>query len=189
MRKLKRFIIRNEKKLEIVADFLIKFNLLSIPMYVILLTGLQFYPLQTLLTNTVYEIFKLMGYSLEKHFTTILFSKPFVAKITMDMDCTAWKSMYALAALIIASPVKGDKKWKYTLLGILVIFALNIVRIVSTVLIAGIIGLQYLDIIHTVFWREGMILAVVLIWVWWIKRQKIIFQEEQSIVRKLYKSD
>ena len=174
-------------------EFLIKFNLLAIPMYLILFYGANFYPLQTFTTNISYTVFRTLGYSVETDWVTLSFTEDgFMANIVIDMDCTAWKSMYALAALMLASPVKNDrKKLKHVGLGIVVLFMLNITRIVSTVVFANTFGLQYMEIVHTVLWREGMIFAVVLIWYAWLKqqskKQKIILNKNQTILRKLLK--
>ena len=179
----KEFVNNNMKKIEMVLEFLIKFNLLAIPMYLVIFSNARFYPMQTLLTDIVYYIFQILGYSVEKYGIIISFiGVQFATEIVIDMDCTAWKSMYALVALMIASPVKNDnKKLKYIILGLVLIFVLNIFRIVSTVAIAHSFGAQYLDVVHTVLWREGMILAVLVVWFVWLKRQKII-----SLKHKLF---
>ena len=178
---------RGIEKIEILADFLIKFNLLAIPMYIILLTGIEFYPLQIVLADLVHGIITALGYEAVKNGIVLTFvSQPFIATIVMGVDCTAWKSMYALAALMLASPVANDKKkLKYILLGVLFVFALNIVRLVTTVLIGYEFGMEYLNIVHTLLWREGMIFAVIAIWLLWIKKQKVIFRKKQTILRKL----
>lgn len=178
---------RNIEKIEMMADFLIKFNLLAIPMYVILLTGIEFYPLQIALTELVHGIITALGYEAVKNGIVLTFvNQPFIATVVMGVDCIAWKSMYALAALMLASPVANDrKKLRYIVLGILFVFVLNIARLVTTVLIGYQFGMGYLDIVHTVLWREGMIFAVIAIWLLWIKKQKVIFRKKQTILRKL----
>jgi hypothetical protein len=39
-------------------------------------------------------------------------------------------------------------------------------------LIALKFGWQYLDVVHNFLWREGLILAVVLIWYIWLRKEK-----------------
>lgn len=178
---------RGVEKIEMLADFLIKFNLLAIPMYIVLFLGIELYPLQIALTDLVHGIITALGYEAVKNGIMLTFvNPPFAATIVMGIDCTAWKSMYALAALMLASPVVNDKKkLKYILLGVLFVFVLNIVRLVTTVLIGYQFGMGYLDIVHTLLWREGMIFAVIAIWLLWIKKQKVIFRKKQTILRKL----
>jgi len=192
--KRKRFRLNKKdlKRIELLADFLIKFNLLAIPMYIVMLSDIEFYPLQVLLTDIVYGIITSLGYVVVKNGIMLtLVSQTSMAVIAIGIDCTAWKSMYALAALMIASPVANDmKKLRYILLGVSAIFVLNIIRVVTTILVGYWFGMDFLDITHTLFWREGMILAVIAIWFIWLlqaKKQKVIFREKQTILRKLLK--
>jgi len=191
---VKNFVDSNAEKLEAAAVFLLKFNLLAIPMYLVIFSGLQLYPLQLFLTDVVYSILKLSGYPvarLDASSASFVISSSNASdsvNILMDMDCTAWKSMYAFAALVLATPVPNDRrKLRFLSVGVAAIFLLNVVRIVTTVAAAYSFGFQYLEIVHTVLWREGMILAVIAMWFWWIKRQekkqKLIFREKQTILR------
>lgn len=175
------------KRAELLADFLIKFNLLAIPMYIAIFLNVEFYPLQLMLTELVYGILAAFGYEVVKDGIMLTFVSPAaVATVVMGVDCTAWKSMYALAALMLASPVANNlKKWKHILLGILAVFALNIVRVVSTILAGYHFGMDFLEIVHTLLWREGLIFAVIAIWLFWLKKQKVIFREKQTILSKL----
>jgi exosortase/archaeosortase family protein len=162
---------QTEKGKEILL-FLLKFNLLAIPMYLIIFSGTNLPFLEKLTTDIVFPL-------LEHAYPGQIVRPPdanwfFVAsgtsieKIYIDTDCTAWKSMYALAALMMASPLpKGKKKLEDFGIGLLAIFSINIVRIYSTIAFSITFGMQYLDVVHTVLWREGMILAVVGIWALW----------------------
>lgn len=180
------------ERIELIVDFLIKFNLLALPMYIVMLSGTKFYPLQLMLTNVVHAIVTSLGYEVVKDGITLtLVSMPAVVNVIIGMDCTAWKSMYALVALMIASPVPNDRnKLKHILLGVAAVFVINIVRLVTTVLAGYRFGMRYLDIVHTLLWQEGMIFAVVLIWMLWLKRekekQKVLFRKEQTILRRLF---
>lgn len=183
---------KDVERIELIVDFLIKFNLLAVPMYIVLLSGIEFYPLQLMLTDVVHAIVTSLAYEAVKNGITLtLVSMPAVANVIIGVDCTAWKSMYALAALMIASPVPNDrKKLKHILLGVSAVFVINIVRLVTTVLAGYRFGMRYLDIVHTLLWREGMIFAVVLIWLLWFKgekeKQKVLFRKEQTILRRLF---
>lgn len=161
-----KFVKANEEKIKKLVRFLVLFNLLAIPMYAVLLSGAQLPALQSVTTDAVYSIFQALGYSAERAGFTITFTAPLQTSIVIDMDCTAWKSMYAFAALVLATP--GKMGWKRRLVlilaGVLALFALNVVRIVSTVAAAAAFGIATLDVVHTVLWREGMILAVVAMW-------------------------
>lgn len=167
-----KFVKRNEQKIRKLVRFLVVFNLLAIPMYAVLLSGTQLPLLQSVTTDVVSSIFRALGYSAERAGYTIAFTAPLQTSIAIDTDCAAWKSMYAYAALVLATPFAIDwrKRTKLILAGVIALFALNVVRIVSTVAAAVAFGAAWLDVVHTVLWREGMILAVVLLWFVAIKK-------------------
>lgn len=181
------------EKIELLVDFLIKFNLLAIPMYIVIFSGVELYSLQLLIADIVHVIIKAFGYEIvKKGIALTLVATPSVVHVVIGIDCTAWKSMYALAALMVASPVPNDRrKLKHAALGVLAIFTLNIIRLTMTILVGYWFGMWYLDIVHALLWREGMIFAVIVIWLIWLKKQKekqkVIFRKEQTILRRLFK--
>jgi len=168
---------RNElrKKLWIVALFLIVFNLLAIPMYLVLWLDLSFPPLQVLLTEMVYRALNILGYRVElvaSQITLIplIFVPQYSQKILITWDSTGWKTLYALAALAIATPsVSMKEKLRFLAVGLPFLFVLNFTRILTTIIIAINYGFQYFDVVHTLLWREGLILAVVLVWYMWLR--------------------
>jgi exosortase/archaeosortase family protein len=162
----KKFVKKNERKIRLLARFLVVFNLLAIPMYAVMLSGAQLPALQDATTTVVFAIFRLLGYDATRSGTTIALGAPLDVNIAIDTDCAAWKSMYAYAALVLATPftIGRTRRLKLVLAGVAVLFALNVVRIVSTAAAAMAFGIATLDVVHTVLWREGMILAVVLLW-------------------------
>lgn len=190
----KHFEIKNLKKYELVIDFLIKLNLLAIPMYLALYAGISYYPAQKFLTDIIYGTFKSNGYWIDRNDLTIMLfapaeppGPPLVQTIWMGFDCTAWKTMYAFAALVIASPVPDRrKKFKFILIGGVALFALNIVRLITTISAAYSLGFEALEIIHTVLWREGLIIALLALWFVWLSNQKNNISKSQTILRALY---
>lgn len=166
------------KRLLTVILFLIKFNLLAIPMYLILWLNLSYPPLQVFLTELTYRNLNLMGYhaelinSPESAVPLISFSDQF-PKIQISWDSTGWKSMYALLALTLATPYSNLKrKLKFLALGTPFLFLLNYIRIITTILVSLNFGVQYFEVVHTLLWREGLILAVVAVWYLWLKKVK-----------------
>lgn len=167
---IKKFL-SNKKKLRAIAWFLIKLNILAIPLYLAILLGVSYEPLQTALANWASEVLKFLGYNIAQSgplLATIINNQ--MIQIEVSWDSTGWKSLYALAALSLATPVEFRKKIKFLAFGVPTIFILNFLRIVTTILISFKFGLQYFEIIHTVLWSEGMILAVVLIWYFWLRK-------------------
>ena len=186
--------IKDTRKFELIADFLIKFNLLAIPMYAIMFADITFYPLQLFLTEIVYKVIESAGYWIAKSgITIILFAPveppgpPLAQQITMGFDCTAWKTIYTFAALVIATPVAGMwKKLRFIIIGSVALFAINVVRLITTLIAAYTLGFEYLEIMHTLLWREGLILALIALWLIWLRKQKNNISQSQTIFRALY---
>lgn len=162
------------KKLYEIGWFLIKFNLLALPMYVLMYFNFSIPELQTILANILYKVMNFFGYDVAVNgFLLGLMSASTVYTVEISMDCTGWKSMYALAALTFATPRPNNKeKMKFLALGIPVIFSLNFLRLLTTLVAAYKFGFEYLKVIDTLLWREGLILAVVTVWYLWLKTEK-----------------
>ncbi|MDI6806745.1 MAG: exosortase/archaeosortase family protein [Candidatus Aenigmarchaeota archaeon] len=153
------------KKLIKIIFFLVKFNLLAIPMYVILYFNFSFQPLQNFLAYLIFLALKIIGYdvSLNGYFLVI---QNFPKIIEVSWDSTGWKSLYTLAALIIATPLSNfNRKSRFLLLALPAIFLINYVRVLTTILISVKFGFEYFEIVHTFLWREGLILVIIAFWV------------------------
>ncbi len=153
--------------------FLVTFNLLAIPLYIAIYTSFTFQPLQELNAQLLYLTMELLGYDVSLDGSSVyLLSESESKRIDVSWDSTGWKSMYAIAALIIATPMSTlSRKIKPVLLGIGAVFVLNYLRITTTVLVSANFGFDLFDIIHTFLWREGLILAVVAFWLLWFRRE------------------
>nr|EGQ39649.1 MAG: hypothetical protein J07AB56_03770 [Candidatus Nanosalinarum sp. J07AB56] len=84
----------------------------------------------------------------------------------ISQDCLGWKSWFALSGLV-ASSFNRTPRWRVAGIagGLAAVAVLNTVRVVSTVILAD-AGLGF-DTLHTVTWRWGMTLSVLLLWVTW----------------------
>ena len=165
-------------RLKFILRFLLIFNLLSIPLYIAIYTGLSFLPLQIFLAQITTEILKAQDYNLVQSGQMIVVNvDDSFYTIEVSWDSTGWKSLYALFALVVAVPaINMTDKLRFLSIGLPAIFILNLIRIATTVLVALNFGFQYFDIVHTVLWREGLILAVVLLWYFWVKGKRIIIR-------------
>jgi len=168
---MKKFSTR-QKKLMNVAKFLIVFNLLAIPMYVILLADIAFLPLQEFLaalTAGALQLQKIPAAS-SGSFITLVDADNNLRNVQISFDSTGWKSMYALAALVIATPLPNLKrKLRFLVVGLPAVFMLNFLRVWSTLWYSYVYGWQNFDVIHTFLWREGLIAIVVLFWFFWLR--------------------
>jgi exosortase/archaeosortase family protein len=168
---------RLSSRLASVLIFLVIFNLLSVPLYIILYTNFSFEPLKIINAKIVSATLNIFGYNANSDGSTINLTANNVGqKIDISWDSTGWKSMYALAALILVTPIsKFSRRIKFAALGVGIIFLINYLRILTTIMISATFGFNLFDIVHTVLWREGLILAVVGIWLAWIGMEKYNF--------------
>lgn len=166
----------NLQKLKLIFWFLIKFNLLGIPMYLIMLLNLSFTPLQLFLTDVTYKTLNFLGYQgelVDHPLCNVKAIRLSTGSICITWDSTGWKSLYVLAALAIATPIVSyRKKIKFLSIGLPLIFLINFLRVITTIVISLKFGFQYFELLHTILWREGLILAVIAIWVIWLLKEK-----------------
>jgi len=163
------------RKLLGVLIFLVKFNLLALPMYAVMYSGISLPWLQQAIADFLYATLKAAGYTVAKQGIVLtLVAGNAITNIIIDMDCTGWKSMYAVAALALATPAPNDwKKLKFIAAGASALFALNLLRVFTTIVVAYEVGFGYLDIVHTLLWREGLIIAVLAIWYLWLRNLRL----------------
>jgi len=160
-----------QRKLWKIVKFFIIFNLLAIPLDIIVYFNYIYIPFQNFVAAVSYSILNLLGYQVDllMYFIRVV-SISGVQIVEVSMDSTAWKSLYALAALVIATP---DKKWKgkmkFLLFALPLIFVINVLRIVTTVALCASYGFQYFDLVHSILWREGLIAVVVILWYLWLR--------------------
>jgi len=168
---MKKKVLEQRKKLISILWFIVKFNLLAIPLYILIYLNFSLPSVQIFLTNMLTKTLQLMGYQVSSEgFLLTLLSNNEIMRIEISMDCTGWKSMYLLAALIFVTPSKLKKKTKFLVFSLVFLFFVNFIRILTTILLSFRFGFQYLDIIHTFLWREGLIFVVIALWYLWLRR-------------------
>ncbi|MBI4010605.1 MAG: exosortase/archaeosortase family protein [Candidatus Aenigmarchaeota archaeon] len=168
----RRLLTKN--KLKFVLSFLLRFNLLAIPLYLVIYSNFSFQPLQTLIAQIITGLLKAQNYNIIQNNDMIITNiNDITYNIEVSWDSTGWKSLYALFALVMAVPASNIKsKLRFLSVGLPAIFMLNLIRVLTTILIAINYGFQYFDVVHTLLWREGLIIAVVLLWYFWLAREK-----------------
>jgi len=159
----------NRKLLRMLV-FLIKFNLFAIPLYLIILSGFQWAFLKEATAGSVFVMLRISGIdaSIENSYIAVPMSNgSFVASI--DWDCTGWKSMFALFALIFATDFPLRRKLAGLVL-LPVIYSINLVRIWFMFFFASVYGLAYYSILHATIWSLGLITAILILWIIWLKK-------------------
>jgi len=170
-KKISRKILKRRKLLLSILWFVVKLNILVIPLYILLAVDFSLLPLQNFLALALGNTLNFLGYPTVVEGIDIGTVFNFIlAKFRITMDCTGWKSMYLLIALAIATPAKQMKRLKFLVITLPFLFIVNFIRILTTIILAFQYGFQYLDIVHTFLWREGMIFVVLAVWFIWLRR-------------------
>ncbi len=159
----------NKKDAFRILKFLVRFNLFAIPLYLIIVSGFQLGFLKDATADFTFHMLRLTG--IDASITGNLISIPaengvFAARI--DWDCTGWKSMFALFALIFATDFSMRKKL-HGLVLIPAVYIVNLLRIWFMFLFVSDFGLAYYDIVHATIWSWGLILTVLVLWVVWMR--------------------
>ncbi len=92
--------------------------------------------------------------------------------VNVKEGCDALVPMIIFIAATLVFPVSWSHKWKGLLIGIPLLFALNLIRIISLYLI-GIYIPSIFDFMHVEFWQVLFILCTVLIFVRWLKTSQV----------------
>lgn len=163
----------SDSRINSAALFIVRFLLLSIPLYVVLLSGWQLSQLISLTDLLARQLLSLSG--IEHSVVNGLIALP-VENGTwaafINWDCTGWKSMYAFFALVFATPMKGHSSFHaklYAMLLIPVIYAINLLRIWFMFYVAS-VNLDLFPLVHAVVWSWGLVAVVLVLWFIWLRR-------------------
>lgn len=175
---------RRQHRLWQTLEFLARLIILSLPLYLIIGLGVSLYPLQLAAAGQSGWILDAMGYSVRQEgaYLTVSGGGPVQDfPFYVNEDCTAWKSMLFLFALILAVPATtlglGHRPsqtavWRRRGLGLLVgipvIWLGNLGRVVGVVLAERSYGVETALLIHDYWWQFGLIALVLVIWAGWL---------------------
>ena len=174
MKKIK--LTKRQKKLLEILKFLVVFNLLSIPLHLIIFLKINLYPLSNIERLQASFILNLIGIKHELIDVNlggqILPAIKTGGKImAIGEACTSIRSILAFLALVFASPKKLKAK-KKGLIYLPIIYIANVFRIVTL----GLVSVEMpslFDLIHIFLWREGLIALIILLWVYWFNKSEL----------------
>lgn len=164
-------MVEESQKKKVVKNvflFLIKFNLLLIPFYVIIYMDIDFYTLQTLFAHILSLVLRLLGYKVSVS-GFFMFVGDEELPIDISRDCIGWKSTYSLFALVLATKGKLKEKLKFLLIWIPVLLILNFFRVLLTIICGLLFGVEYLELIHAFIWQVIMMFVLLGIWYIWLR--------------------
>ena len=122
--------VKGREKQTRILNFLIRINVFAIPLYIVLFLGLYITQLQTIVANIEFYLLSSSGFSpsINGLFITIPIKGGSWGAF-INWDCTAWKSMFAFFALVMATDYKLGSKLKGLAIFLPLIFIVNIARI------------------------------------------------------------
>ena len=173
-----------QERLWIVLKFLIVFNLLSIPLHLILYFNVNFYALSFI--ERAQASFFLNALNMKHSLSDVPYGLERLPAISVNQQvlaigepCTALRSIFAFTSLVIASPRKWRSK-KSALILLPIIYNANIFRIV-TLVIVGIKAPGILELVHTILWREGMLALILGLWIYWLNRGGLLWNAMKNL--------
>lgn len=154
--------------------FLARLAALSLPVYAVVSSGLSLYSLQAAAASQSQWVFLSLGMEASRSGAEMDVDG---FRFFVSEDCTGWKSMLFMTALVLAVPaVSWSKRLAGILAGIPLLWAANIYRIVSVVLVQRASGVEAAMLYHDYAWQlllAGVVLAAWLAWLSLLARPEI----------------
>lgn len=179
----------NDERLKQTLTFLVKLLILSIPLYLVIWFSIDLYVIQIRAASELEWVLDMAGYDVVRDGASMTVSgggQDYPFMFFIDEDCTAWKSMLFLFALMVAVPsIRWNRRAVGIAVGLLGLWLGNLFRNVSVVLIERSYGVETAMMIHDWLWRAGLMAMVLVIWlIWWSWARR----EEKGILSRLHKS-
>lgn len=169
------------QKKEMIKDaflFLLKFNLLLIPFYLIIYFDVNFYPLQTFIAKSIVFVLNIFGLDAKSFdFFVYLGQGSFIVDISRD--CTGWKSFYSLLAMVIASPGVFLKKRNFLLKWLPAMVLINLIRLSSTIFMGFTFGFSLMEPYHNA-WQNLNVLLIVGIWYLYMRKNYFVSRKKEK---------
>ena len=150
--------------------FLSKVLVLSIPVYLIIIFSVSLSPLQQLDAAASSSILMAMGNHVSQSGGYLTVGTQDAFTFYLSEDCTAWKSVLFLFALIFAVPaVSLSKRLAGLAIGSPILWLGNQARIVGVVLTERATSVQFAMFTHDYFWRTFLVALVLGLWLAWMR--------------------
>jgi exosortase/archaeosortase family protein len=150
-----------------ILNFLLRVSVLSVPLYLIIWLGVDLTVVQLAVASHSSWFLSLMGYQVVQEGLSLTMGNGF--KFFIIADCTGWKSLLFLFALLFAVPgVKYRKRLIGLAIGIPLIWLGNLLRIAGVVFAQGIWGTGFALVLHDWLFQLWMTVLVLGAWVFWL---------------------
>jgi exosortase/archaeosortase family protein len=171
-----------KKKLELILKFLVVFNLLAIPLYIVLMLDIDFIPLQNFFAFLLEKSISILGHAVSREeFLLYIFTGSSFMVIDVSRDCIGWKGVYTLASLVIATPIGTlKKKFKFLLIWIPILTLINFFRVFATILVGIYSNVEVMRILHRFLWQYVQILIILSIWYLWLRKNMTKIRRTKS---------
>ena len=94
-------------------------------------------------------------------------------QIEIVPECIGWIGLFAIIALILATPkINLRKKAKGILIATPIVYLVNLLRLTTTIYIGTKAGEAALHLAHDILWRIVLIGTAIIIWLAWYTRNK-----------------
>lgn len=164
-------LTRDQDKLWRTLQFLLRLLALSIPLYLVIFLALDLTSLQLSVAGATSWALTSLGWSVQQD-GILLTANGF--NFILSPDCTGWKSMVFLFALLFATiGVSLRKRLLGLLVGVPVIYLGNLARVLGTVFIQASYGTETALLVHDWLWQFGLIALVMAVWIIWLKSWEI----------------
>ena len=158
---------KNQVKL---LNFLMRMIIFAIPLYVFLIFDIRLFFIQDFVRNTSFFLLSAAGMNpvLQGYVISIPIQEGSWGAM-INWDCTGWKSVLFMFALLMATDKRSKAKALGLVLFLPLVFIVNIIRIFFMFWFVRTFDLSLFPIVHAAVWSWGLIIAVLFFWVIWMK--------------------
>ena len=165
-------------------QFLVRLIILSLPLYLVIWLGVNLYPLQVAAASHSAWVLQATGNNVIQQGTGLMVNSSF--EFFIIPDCTGWKSMLFLFALILAVPgVALTKRLAGLAVGLPLVWLGNLGRIVGVVGSQALWGTDAAMLIHDTAFQLGLVAMVLGLWLCWLRWESITSALGSLVLRKV----
>ena len=173
MTKAKRLTKKQERLFE-TLHFIIRFLVLSIPLYLILWLNPAMDAIQYVVADHASWALEALSFPVIRDGLVLSVGSGVPFLVYIGPDCIGWKSALCFIALVLASlGVSMRKRVLGLAIGIPVIYLGNLLRIIVVVLVERSFGLDAALLVHDWLWQAGLIALVLAAWLVWLRSEHV----------------